>query len=173
MDNHHNPKIHLNIFSSSQSNSSCPASSFDTIALMFMHSVPLQSPQEATHFSPFAWQEHLEFSPHGFLDQILQLHLITFKMSLVTGSSSLIIGTNLLFSSFQPQYSVFRTSEFKLFRSWSWRYTCKEWKWAALFVGGSASGFILVEFAYIVIICSIADQLGHRMPFYHTEWQTT
>ena len=106
MDNHHNPKIHLNIFWSSQSNSSCPVSSFDTMVLMFMHSVPLQSPQEATHFSPFAWQENLEFSPHGFLDQILQLHLITFKMSLVTGSSSLIIGTNLLFSSFQPQYSV-------------------------------------------------------------------
>ena len=151
MDNHHNPKIHSNIFSSSQSNSSCPASSFDTIALMFMHSVPLQSPQEATHFSPFAWQEHLEFSPHGFLDQILQLHLITFKISFVAGSSSVITGTNVLFSSFQPQYSVSRTSEFKLSRSWNWRYTRKEWKCAALFVGGSASGFILVQFAAIFI----------------------
>ena len=70
MDNHHNPKIHSNIFSSSQSNSSCPASSFDTVSLIFMVSVPLQSPQKAMHFNPLAWQEHLEFSPHRLLDNV-------------------------------------------------------------------------------------------------------
>ena len=52
---------------------------------------------------------------------------------------------------FQPQYSGFTTSEFKLFHSWSWRCTLKEWKWAALFVGASASGLILVDFAAIFI----------------------
>ena len=106
MDNHPNPKIHSNIFSSSQSNSSCPASSFDTASLILMHFVPLQSPQEATHFNPFAQQEHLEFSPHGLLDQILQLHLITFKMSLAAGSLSAIIGTYLLFDVSSPNIQV-------------------------------------------------------------------
>ena len=50
-------------------------------------------------------------------DEVLQLHLITFKMSLVVGGSSVIVGTYLSFSSFQPQSSGFRTSEFKLFHS--------------------------------------------------------
>ena len=116
MDNHHNPKIHSNIFLSSHSNSSCPSSSFDTISLMFMHSVPLQSPQEATHFNSLAQQEHLEFSPRGLLDEVLQWHLITFKMSFGAGGSSAITGTYLLFSSFQPHSSGFRTSEFKMAR---------------------------------------------------------
>ena len=116
-----------------------------------MRSVPLHSPQVATHFNPLARQGHLEFSSHGFLDEVLQRHLITLKMSLGAGGSSVITGTYLSFSSFQPHSSGFRTSKFKLLHSWSWRYTHKEWKWAALFVGGSASGFILLDFAAIFI----------------------
>ena len=53
--------------------------------------------------------------------------------------------------SFQPQSSGVGTSEFKLFHSWSWWYTCKDWKWAGLFVGESAFGFILIGFASIFI----------------------
>ena len=59
MDKYHSPKTHLNIFSLTHSSSSYSSSSFDTILVMFMHSFPLQSPSEATHFIPIAWQEHL------------------------------------------------------------------------------------------------------------------
>ena len=59
MDKYHNPKTYLNIFSLTHSSSSYSSSSFDTILVMFMHSFPLQSPSEATHFIPIAWQEHL------------------------------------------------------------------------------------------------------------------
>ena len=91
------------------------------------------------------------------------LHLTMFKISLSAEGSSVIMGTYLSFSSLQPRSLDFRTSEFNLFHSWSWRYIRKEWKWAAFFVGGTLLVlFWLVLHLYSYIFC-IVDQLGYRI----------
>ena len=54
----------------------------------FEQSTPLQSPQAATQSKPFARQEHLELLPQGFFELILQLHLVTFKISSGAGGAA-------------------------------------------------------------------------------------
>ena len=105
MDNHHNPDIHSDIILIVTFKFFMTIIIFDTISLMFMHSVSLQSLQETTHFNPLARQEeHLEFSPH----EVLQLHLITFKMSLSVGASSVIIRMYLSFPISSPNHQVLK-----------------------------------------------------------------
>ncbi len=113
------------------------------VSSIFLQSSPRQSPQAVTHLSPFFRHEHM-FPPHGFVDDILQLHRMNFSRSSGAGSMSVIMGISFDMWSFQPHW-VGSSSEFPRFSQiTTCRWTLRLWKKAARSVGGNFWGSIAV-----------------------------
>ena len=101
---------------------------------------PLQSPHAGIHFRPFLWHLH-SMVPQVLREAVLHLHRITFnKLSGAAGRSHR-IGTNTLLTRFHPQFFGLRHLISKFIARETSKCTRSEWKYVALSVGGSFSGF--------------------------------
>lgn len=107
---------------------------------LLQHEIPRQSPQAATHFSPFALHEHLLLFSHGFLDDSLQLHRTTFRRWDGAASISVMIGVILPFTIFQPNSRGLKRWRSNDIQIPTWRWTLSAWKYIALSVGGNDAG---------------------------------
>ena len=101
---------------------------------------PLQSPHAGTHFSPFLRHVH-SMVPQMLWEAVLHLHSITLnKLSGAAGRSHR-IGTNTLLTRPHPQFFGLGHLIFNFIARETSKCTRSEWKYVALSVGGSFSGF--------------------------------
>ena len=101
---------------------------------------PLESPHAGTHFWLFLRHVH-SIVPQVLWEAVLHLHRITFnKLSGAAGRSHR-IGTNTLLTRFHPQFFGLRHLISKFIARETSKCTRSEWKYVALSVGGSFSGF--------------------------------
>jgi len=97
--------------------------------------VPLQLPQARVHSMLCFLHEHLRV-----LQSVWQLQLITCSRCSGAGGSDVRIGTKPSSLSCHPQF-IGLSSVVPPFHSWTWRYTRRQWYFAAAEVGGSDCGF--------------------------------
>ena len=124
---------------------------------------PLQSPHAGTHFRPFLRHVH-SMVPQGLRVVVLHLHRITFSKLSGAAGRSLRIGSNTLLTWFHPHFFGSRHLTFKLMARETSKCTRSEWKYVALSVGGSSSGFnlslVAVAWFHLVYLSLVKESSG-------------